>query len=93
MEITNKVIYDVNMIINDIAEDYYQDTQYDDDGHAFDMRWTDCVDHAKDDFIADVKGYMDCAGYELTPNDVEQIEDYAWKYVNVNTINEAEAEG
>ena len=86
MEITEQVIKDINKCVNEIAEDYQQETHYDDDGHAFEMRWSDCIMHAIDDFIDDTKGYMDCFGYELSDDEAEELGDYAWNFVNLDSI-------
>ena len=38
MEITEQVIKDINKCVNEIAEDYQQETHYDNDGHAFESQ-------------------------------------------------------
>ena len=86
MELTYQVIKDIHKAIYILAEEYHQTKQYDEEGHPFDMRWEDCVNHAIDDFRGDVKGYMECQGYELSDSDADQISDYAWDNVNVSSI-------
>ena len=86
MEFTEQVIKDINKCVEDIADDYYQTKQYDEEGHAFEMRWDDCINHGVDDFMKDPKAYMDCFGYELTDDEAEQCARYAWDNVNLETI-------
>lgn len=85
MELTEQVKKDINLAVNRIAEGYQQETQYDDDGHAYDMRWADCVQHGVEDFRDDIKGNMLLMDYELTDEECDQIDEYA-RTVNWETI-------
>lgn len=78
----------INKCINDIAEDYYGTTNYDEDMECYvTISWKDSIWHAIDDFRRDVAGYMECYDYEdLTDDQIEEISDYAWTHVNAETI-------
>ena len=77
---------DINLAIFAIADDYSTEKQYDEEGHPYDMRWPDCVDHAIDDFKRDVVGFMECRGYDLNPDDAERVSEYADSKVNISSI-------
>ena len=88
MTITKQQIKDVNSIIEEIAENYFETPQEYENGKSYQMRWADCVDHAKDDFCDDVKGYMEEKGYDLTAEECADLDIYAMNYVTTKTIRE-----
>ena len=87
MAIKQEMIRDINRSIESIACDkYFHEKQYDEEGHAYDMRWEDCITNAIDDFQRDVAGWMGCLGYELSVEEESEISEYAGEHVNVSTI-------
>ena len=88
MEMTQKMIKDVNQIINDRAESYFEELQEDDEGHLFQMNWQDCIEQAKDDLNYDPSRYLRDKDYELTDGQYREIADWAYKNVTWETIKE-----
>lgn len=86
MELSSDMIRDINLAVNYLANDYFYTKQYDEEGHAYDMRWVDCVDHGNDDFCRDVVGWMECYGYELSPEQADAVRQYAEDHVTYTTI-------
>ena len=77
-------------IINELAEEHVGESLYDDDYNAYyTPSWTECIDMAVDDFLRDVRGWMACRDiYDLTPKQIDEIEQYAFKEVNWTTIRD-----